>query len=87
MHLKHLRQIRAASADIVVRFMFRRVLDYIEGVGQVLGYYTDLLRQKGYSRAICHLPHDGVNSNAITGKRYSDHLSDAGFDVPPPVPN
>jgi phage terminase large subunit len=31
--------------------------------------------------------HDGVNSNAITGKRYSDHLSDAGFDVPPPMPN
>jgi phage terminase large subunit len=64
-----------------------RILDYIEGVGQVLGYYTDLLRQKGYQRAICHLPHDGVNSNAITGKRYSDHLSDAGFDVPPPMPN
>jgi phage terminase large subunit len=64
-----------------------RILDYIEGVGQVLGYYTDLLRQKGYQRAICHLPHDGVNSNAIAGKRYSDHLSDAGFDVPPPMPN
>jgi phage terminase large subunit len=61
-----------------------RVLDYIEGVGQVLAYYTDLLRQRGYQRAICHLPHDGVNSNNITGRRYADHLRDAGFDVPQP---
>ena len=27
-----------------------------------------------YDRAICYLPHDGVNANAITGKRYDDHL-------------
>jgi hypothetical protein len=25
-----------------------------------------------------------ASTRAITGKRYSDHLSDAGFDVPPP---
>ena len=25
------------------------------------------------------LPHDGVNANVITGKRYRDHLEDAGF--------
>jgi phage terminase large subunit len=78
-----------AMAIWIVQFVGQeiRILDYIEGVGQVLRYYTDMLRRKGYSRVICHLPHDGVNSNAITGKRYSDHLSDAGFDVPPPMPN
>jgi phage terminase large subunit len=31
------------------------------------------------SRHGCILPHDGVNKNVITGKRYEDHLSDAGF--------
>jgi phage terminase large subunit len=58
-----------------------RVLDYIEGVGQVLAYYVNELRGRGYQRALCVLPHDGVNTNAITGKRYEDHLRDAGFDV------
>ena len=64
-----------------------RVLDYIEGVGQVLGYYVDELRRRKYERAICYLPHDGVNANAITGKRYEDHLREAGFEVQPPVKN
>ena len=38
-----------------------RVLDYIEGVGQVLAYYVEELRRRKYDRAICYLPHDGVN--------------------------
>jgi phage terminase large subunit len=58
-----------------------RVLDYIEGVGQVLGYYVAELRKRGYPHAACILPHDGVNSNSITGKRIEDHLRDAEFDV------
>lgn len=58
-----------------------RVLDYIEGVGQVLAYYVTELRSKGYQKAICILPHDGVNENNITGKRYEDHLRDAEFQV------
>jgi len=58
-----------------------RVLDYIEGVGQVLAYYLDILRQRGWDKALCILPHDGVNENNITGKRYEQHLRDAGFDV------
>ena len=64
-----------------------RVLDYIEGVGQVLAYYTTELRSRGYEKAICHLPHDGINANNITGKQYKDHLADAGFNVPPPMKN
>lgn len=58
-----------------------RVLDYIEGVGQVLAYYVNELRSRGYQKAICHLPHDGMNENNITGKRYEDHLRDAEFQV------
>jgi phage terminase large subunit len=63
------------------------VLDYIEGQAQVLAYYVNELRAKGYSKAICVLPHDGINANAITGKRYVDHLRDAGFECDEPVPN
>jgi len=58
-----------------------RVLDYIEGVGQVLAYYVNELRSKGYQKAICILPHDGVNANNITGKKYEDHLREADFEV------
>jgi phage terminase large subunit len=56
------------------------VIDYIEGVGQVLAYYVNELRTRKV-HPICYLPHDGVNSNNITGKRYKDHLEDAGFDT------
>jgi phage terminase large subunit len=63
------------------------VLDYYEAVGQVLAYHVDWLRSHGYQRAIIRLPHDGVNENNITGKRYEQHFRDALFDVPLPVPN
>lgn len=58
-----------------------RVLDYIEGQGQVLGYYTNELRARGYEKALCFLPHDGISANSITGLRYADHLRDAEFNV------
>jgi phage terminase large subunit len=76
-----------ASADAlaiwIVQFVGQSiyVLDYIEGVGQVLGYYTSELRARGYHDVECVLPHDGVNANNVTGKRYEDHLRDAEFDV------
>jgi phage terminase large subunit len=63
------------------------VLDYIEGQGQVLAYYVNILRERGYKRAICTLPHDGINTNSITGKRYVDHLREAEFECDEPVPN
>lgn len=58
-----------------------RVLDYIEGVGQVLAYYVVELRKRKYTEAICYLPHDGGHSNSITGKTYGQHLHEAGFEV------
>jgi phage terminase large subunit len=72
-----------AMAIWIVQFVGQeiRVLDYIEGQGQVLAHYVTELRSRGYQSAICRLPHDGVNENNITGKRYEDHLRDAGFDV------
>ena len=64
-----------------------RILDYYESVGQVLAYHVNWLRKQGYENAILYLPHDGVNENNITGKRYEDHLREAGFNVEPPVKN
>lgn len=64
-----------------------RVLDYYESVGQVLAFHVNWLRSRGYDNALLYLPHDGVAANAITGKRYEDHLREAGFAVEPPVKN
>lgn len=50
------------------------VLDYIEGQGQILAYYVNELRRRGWGNCHHYLPHDGVNSNAITGHRYEDHV-------------
>jgi phage terminase large subunit len=64
-----------------------RVLDYYESVGQVLAFHVNWLRSHGYAQALLYLPHDGMNTNNITGKRYEDHLREAGFTVEPPVRN
>ena len=53
----------------------------------MLAFHVNWLRARGYQDAICYLPHDGVNTNNITGKRYEDHLREAGFAVEPPVKN
>ena len=72
-----------AMAIWIAQFVGReiRVLDYIEGQSQVLAYYVNALRTRGHENAMCVLPHDGVNTNNITGKQYKDHLADAGFEV------
>lgn len=64
-----------------------RVLDYYEAVGQVLAEHVGWLRSKKYEKAVIHLPHDGINTNNITGKRYEDHFREAGFNVAPSMPN
>jgi phage terminase large subunit len=76
-----------ASADAMAIWITQwvgreiRVLDYIEGVGQVLAYYVNELRSRGWGKAICILPHDGINENNLTGKKYKDHVEEAGFEV------
>ncbi len=58
-----------------------KVLNYYEAQGQVLAAHVNWLRANGYGSALVVLPHDGVNENNITGKRYEDHLREAGFEV------
>lgn len=35
----------------------------------------------GYQKAICYIPHDGMNVNAVTSLKYADHLRNAEFQV------
>jgi len=57
------------------------VLDFYEAQGQPLAHHVQWMRQRGYEGARVILPHDGVNENNVTGKRYEDHWRDAGFTV------
>jgi hypothetical protein len=78
-----------AMAIWIAQFVGReiRLLDYIEGVGQPLAYYAHELRRRGWKDAIVCLPHDGVATNNITGKRYIDHWTEAGFECGTPIKN
>jgi phage terminase large subunit len=58
-----------------------RVLDYYESIGQTLSFHVNWMRERGYGEAKVYLPHDGVNTSNLTGKRYEDHWREAGFDV------
>lgn len=57
------------------------VVDHYEAQGQTLSYHVNWMRERGYERAHIWLPHDGINENNVTGKRYADHWRDAGFTV------
>jgi len=78
-----------AFAMWIVQFVGQdiRVLDYYEAVGQTLGVHAAWLRQHGYQNAVVQLPHDGVVANNLTGKRYVDHFTEAGFNCAAPLTN
>ena len=72
-----------ACAIWIVQFVGTKILllDYIEGVGQVLGYYLAELRARGWERALCILPHDAsqVHADNPTGVDYSAQVRKGGF--------
>lgn len=76
-----------AKADLYVMWVVQRVdreirvLDHYASQGQTLGYHAQWLRERGWGRAEIILPHDGINANNLTGKRYEDHWRDAGFSA------
>lgn len=74
---------RDATAIWVAQFVGReiRVLDYYEASGQPLATHLNWLREKGYGKALCVLPHDGANHNHITAVRFEDHIRAAGFEA------
>jgi len=64
-----------------VQFIGGRVhcVDYYEASGQPLATHLSWLRENGYEKAICILPHDGANVNHISAERFIDHIRGAGF--------
>lgn len=72
-----------ATAIWIVQFVGReiRVLNYYEAVGQPLAAHVAWMRANGYEAALCILPHDGANHNAIYSTTYEASLRAAGFKV------
>ena len=72
-----------ACAIWVGQFVGReiRVLDYYEAQGQPLAAHVHWLRSKGYSDALCVLPHDGRTNDRVFDVSYESALSHAGFST------
>ena len=74
-----------AMTIVIAQFIGQKinVLDYCEGVGQVLGYYTEWLRERGWEKAYCVVPHDAAQTHADnpTGIDFEAQLKQAGFQT------
>lgn len=72
-----------ATAIWIVQYVGReiRFLDYYEAVGQPLSAHVNWLRDNGYARALCALPHDGANHEKVYKVTYEGALREAGFEV------
>lgn len=58
-----------------------RVLDYYEVSGQPLAAHTTWLRDNGYDKITCVLPHDGETNDKVYDVSYASALTAAGFPV------
>ena len=72
-----------ACAIWVAQFVGRevRVLDYYEAQGQPLAAHVGWLRERGYDKALCVLPHDGAQGDKVFAVSYESALREAGFSV------
>ncbi len=72
-----------ACAIWIAQFVGRevRVLDYYEAVGQPLASHVEWLRERGWGKALCILPHDGKTNDRVFDVSYESALKEAGFDV------
>lgn len=72
-----------ACAIWVKQFVGReiRVLDYYEAQGQPLATHVTWLRDNGYGKALCVLPHDGATNDKVFDVSYESALREAGFEV------
>jgi phage terminase large subunit len=50
-------------------------------VGQPLATHVNWLRDSGYGKALCILPHDGAKHDAVFDVTYESELKRAGFEV------
>lgn len=58
-----------------------RVLDYYEAVGQPLATHVQWLRDNGWGKAYCFLPHDGATNDKVYDVSYESALRAAQFEV------
>jgi phage terminase large subunit len=58
-----------------------RVLDHYTAQGQPLATHVTWLRDNGYGKALCILPHDGATNDKVYDVSYESSLRDAGFEV------
>lgn len=67
----------------VAQFIGReiRVLDYYEAQGQPLAAHVNWLRDNGYGKALCVLPHDGATNDKVFDVSYESALKQAGFET------
>jgi phage terminase large subunit len=72
-----------ATAIWIVQFVGQEVwlIDYYEAVGQPLATHVNWLRDSGYERARCILPHDGASHEKVIKTTYQGSLREAGFHV------
>lgn len=72
-----------ACAIWIVQFIGKeiRVLDYYEAVGQELSTHIQWLRDNGYEKALCVLPHDGATNDKVFRVSYESTLRQANFKV------
>jgi len=72
-----------ACAVWICQFIGReiRVLDYYEAVGQPLAAHVGWLRDNGWGKALCILPHDGSTNDKVYDVSYESALREAGFEV------
>lgn len=77
-----------ATAIWVAQFVGReiRLLDYYEAQGQPLSEHVGWLRDNGYEKARCILPHDGATHDKVHNVSFESALRQAGFSVET-VPN
>lgn len=57
------------------------VHDYYEAVGQPLSAHVTWLRDQGYGKAFCVLPHDGKTHDKVFPVTFESELKLAGFEV------
>lgn len=58
-----------------------RVVDHYTAQGQPLATHISWLREKGYEKALCVLPHDGSTNDKVFDVSYESALQEAEFET------
>lgn len=72
-----------ATSIVIAQFvgMQIRILDYYEARHQPLATHINWLRERGYDKCHCVLPHDGVQGDKVYDATFEGALTAAGFET------